>query len=270
MTIAALLTCHNRKVKTLKCLDSLFAIDSSIEIYLTDDGCTDGTSEEVQRNFPKIHIIRGDGGLFWNRGMYAAWKEALKGGYDYYLWLNDDVELYADSLEELKNCNKEGTAIVSGIVEDCNHENILYGGFDVSKQLIIPKGKPQKIRWMNGNVVLVPKSVVEKIGILDPYFIHDLGDVDYGMRAQKNGIEVLSTGKPIASGYRNDICRIRKWNSSLLDRFKALNMPLGSPLRQNFHFRYRHFGLIHALAYNGKIILLNLLPDCLVTKIFTL
>ena len=49
MNIAAILTCFNRKEKTLVCLRSLFSIIPNIEVYLTDDGCTDGTFDIVNQ-----------------------------------------------------------------------------------------------------------------------------------------------------------------------------------------------------------------------------
>ena len=266
MKTAALLTCHNRKEKTLACLKSLYRIMPEVDVYLTDDGCTDGTAEAVKSIFPMVHVIQGDGTLFWNRGMLAAWKEAVKGDYDEYLWLNDDVELYPDFYNELKACCPNGDCIVSGLIEDFGKTRILYGGYDASKQLVQATGQSQDIRWMNGNVVLVPKAVVNRIGLLDPYFVHDLGDVDYGMRAWECGIVVVSTRCPIAAGYRNDVCRVRKWGTTLTQRFKALNKPLGSPLAQNFYFRRKHFGLLHAIAYDANIIFINLLPDWLVEK----
>lgn len=268
MRIAALITCHNRKAKTLACLNSLFRLASEVDVYLTDDGCTDGTTEEVLLKFQQVHIVTGSGNLYWNRGMHAAWSEALKIGYDQYLWLNDDIELYSGFLEEMQECCQGNASIVCGLVETMDHSDIIYGGCDGQKQLIRPNGQSQNIVWMNGNVVLVPRAIVEKIGILDPYFIHDLGDVDYGMRALMAGFKVLSTRVPVAAGYRNDVCRVRKWNTNLVDRFRQLSRPLGSPLSRNFHFRYRHFGLLHALAYNSRIILLNLLTDSMVKKIW--
>lgn len=268
MKTAALLTCYNRKTKTLACLKSLYDILPTVDVYLTDDGCTDGTAEAVKVTFPNVHIVRGDGSLFWNRGMLAAWKEAVRGDFEEYLWLNDDVELYPDFYTELKACCPNGDCIVSGLIEDFDKTRIIYGGYDASKQLVQATGQSQNIRWMNGNVVLIPKNVVEKIGLLDPYFIHDLGDVDYGIRAQEHGIAVVSTRCPIAAGYRNDVCRVRKWGTTLSERFKALSKPLGSPLDKNFYFRRKHFGLLHAIAYNANIIFINLLPDWLVVKIW--
>ena len=120
MKIAVLMTCHNRKETTLRCLESL-ALEKrvgvgqwKIDVFLVDDGSTDGTREEVGELSwsGRIHLIEGDGTLFWAKGMELAWKTCLQhevekvggGGqwrYDGFLWLNDDVELATDALEKL-------------------------------------------------------------------------------------------------------------------------------------------------------------------------
>ena len=54
--IAVLMTVHNRREKTLLCLERLFANRMpegySMAVYLTDDGCTDGTAEAVSAQYP--------------------------------------------------------------------------------------------------------------------------------------------------------------------------------------------------------------------------
>lgn len=270
MRIAALLTCFNRKEKTKRCLSSLFSILPNCDVYLVDDGSTDKTVDMVHRLFPKVNVINGNGNLFWSRGMYTAWKEAVKGKYDYYLWLNDDIELYPYFFEELLECNRQkgGDCIITGLIEDFEKTTILYGGSDENKTLIQANGSPQKVAHMNGNVVLVPESVVDKIGIMDPKLHHDLGDVDYGLTAIENGINVYTTRKPVAAGYSNDFCRVRKWGVSLKQRLRKLNSPLGSPPSINFYFRKKHYGLFNACAYWCYLYLLNLLPDCVVVSIW--
>lgn len=106
-SIAVLLTVFNRKEKTLQCLGNLYKQlpiqGYSVDIYLTNDGCTDGTPEAIAQKFPEVEIIHSKGNLFWNRGMYTAWKEATKRKeYDYYLWLNDDTFIYPDSISRLE------------------------------------------------------------------------------------------------------------------------------------------------------------------------
>lgn len=270
MTIAALLTSHNRKDLTLACLRSLYGIVPGVEVFLTDDGSTDGTAEAIGQEFPKARVIRGSGNLFWSRGMRKAWCEALKGDYDYYLWLNDDQVLYKGFFEELLECmNIQGEdCIVSGLVEDFEHSRVLYGGYDEQKNMVLPNETPQPIYLLNGNIVLVPKSVVERIGILDPYYKHDLADLDYGLTAREHGIPVIATRKVVGMGYPNSPCRVRLWNSSIFKRFKKLNSPLGSPLNRNFHFRRKHFGLPHALAFCSFVVLLNVMPDWLVVLLW--
>ena len=48
-SLAILLTVFNRKAKTLQCLQNLYVQlpieEYTVSVYLTDDGCTDGTPE---------------------------------------------------------------------------------------------------------------------------------------------------------------------------------------------------------------------------------
>lgn len=261
--IAALLTCHNRKEKTLECLSSLYSITNEVDVYIVDDGSTDGTDIAILSKFTEINLIKGNGNLYWSRGMRLAWQQAALYDYDYYLWLNDDIKLYSFFLDELIDCCKWGEykCIVSGLIEDAKNENIIYGGYDVNKNLIKSQNIPQEVKYMNGNVVLVPKSIVEKIGIIDSVFHHDLGDTDYGLSAQKVGIKVLSTRKPVAMGYSNNYCRVRKWNSTFMKRMQKLYSPLGSHPSINFYFRKKHFGIVNASCYWLYLHLINILSD---------
>lgn len=252
---AILLTSFNRKDKTLQCIESLYTTFYNInyDIYLVDDGSIDGTSEVISKIYPKVNLIKGNGNLFWNRGMHLAWKTALKNyDYDYYLWLNDDVILNKDGFEEIFVCsNLSGkNSIISGIINNCENKNeILYGGYNKNGKLLIPNNSLQNIYFMNGNVVMIPKEVYKKIGILDPKYHHDLGDVDYGLRAIKSGINVYCTRKPIACGIKNTISRLRKNNTSFINRLKILYSPLGSPPLINFYFRKKHFGILNATIF---------------------
>lgn len=265
------MTCHDRKQKTLACLVSLFRIAPDVELYLTDDGCTDGTPEEVHARFPKVNIIKGNGNLFWSRGMFTAWSEAVKGGYDYYLWLNDDIELYPSFLSELIECNDIANkqAIIVGLIKDIKTGEILYGGTDPSGKLVQESNVPQPITNMNGNVVLVPKCVVDKIGIIDTRYWHDIGDVDYGLMARKNGIPVLSTRKAVADGYSNGkLIRIRKWGTSMVKRFDKLYSPLGANPNIHFYFIKKHKGLMQAIVMYLYLHIINILPDSIVKTIW--
>lgn len=267
---AILIACYNRKDKTLRCLRRLHTINYNFDVYLVDDQSTDGTSEAVDIEFPQVNIILGTGNLFWNRSMHLAWQHASKKSYDYYIWLNDDVVLYEFFFTELFECSAlcHEKSIVSGIVESHNKTQILYGGTDNNKKLLLPNEKMQLITNMNGNIVLIPKFVFMVLGNLDYMFHHDLGDVDYGLRAKKNNINVFTTRVAIGSCESNSFCRVRLWNSSIINRFKKLYSPLGNHPSINFYFRHKHYGLSNALRYYIHIHVINFLSDNIVQLLF--
>lgn len=266
--IAFLLTCFNRKAKTNNCLSSLFSIVPDAHVFLVDDASTDGTSELVKSEFPSVKLIKGDGNLFWNRGMHRAWTEALKGDYDFYIWLNDDVILRPYFLDELffSYQKAEELSIVTGVIVDAKTKQVIYGGTDANKQLHQIDGDIHDVTDMNGNVVLVPKCVVNRIGINDPVLHHAGGDTDYGYTARKNGIRVVTTTREVAEGYRNDFDRLRKWNTNIIKRFKYLYSPMGTNPNIGFYFFKKHFGIFKAIAYYIYLHLINIPPDCIMTR----
>ncbi|WP_405380791.1 glycosyltransferase family 2 protein [Maribacter sp. LLG6340-A2] len=267
--IAVLITCFNRRLSTIKCLDYLYSLKYNLDVFLVDDNSTDGTYEAVSLAYPKVNLIKGNGNLFWTRGMALAWEKAAVHNYDFYLWLNDDVFLNNDAIDELFACSKvlEDKAVVSGIVADQN-DKIIYGGFTKKKKLIQPNGQLNPINYLNGNIVLVPKYVYDKIGGLDNYFIHDFGDVDYGFRAIKNNIPVMTTTKIVAKGQTNIFCRVRMNNVNIIKRFKKLYSPLGSNPFKQFYFLKKHQNISKAIAYFIFLHFLNIIPDSLNNLLF--
>lgn len=56
---------------------------------------------------------------------------------------------------------------------------------------------------MNGNMVLVPREVVRRIGNLDAAYVHAFGDEDYGLRARKAGVGVWVAPGTLGACARN-------------------------------------------------------------------
>lgn len=271
--IAVLMTCHNRRQKTLKCLRHLFGqenldVNFSLQIYLVDDGSTDGTGLAVSQEYPSVEVIQGDGSLYWNRGMFTAWQAASVKDYDYYLWLNDDTYLYHYALQELISTamatRYEG--IVCGSIESSENRGILaYGGGYLRKNKYIanyPDGNFKACDIINGNCVLIPRSAFRKVGNLDWQFIHAIGDNDYSLRAKSLGVLSYSTGKFVASCAQHE--NLPQWclpNVKMQDRIRNLYSPLGySHPYYQFIYEKRHFGLFIAIKHFFSINLRVLIP----------
>ena len=250
-TIAVLITSHNRKEKTLQCLQALFSqkgLSESylIDVFLVDDGCTDGTPEAINQDFPQVNIIQGNGKLYWNRGMHLACETAAADKeFDYYLWLNDDTFLFNNAMQTLFQITYPNSIVTGTTKSQINHKNT-YGGYIFkSKNLITPNGTYQVCDYCNGNCVLIPKNVYKKLGTLDPFFHHALGDFDYSLRARKIGIDILVA--PDYVGFCEIHDSVPKWRSSsfnLINRIKQLYSPLsGCYPPEFFIFDRRHNGL---------------------------
>ena len=208
--IAVLLTCHNRKDKTLSCLKSLYRAyenndaDLEIIIYLTDDGSTDGTKEAVSQLYPEVNILIGNGNLYWAGGMRNSWNEALKTDFDGYLLLNDDTNVAMNVFDQLFKVNKHSFTtygfggIYIGFTHDGNY-SVTYGGsviinkFLFSAQRLVPNGKIEECNLGNANIMLVSQDAVNKIGILSEEYIHGIADYDYIIMAGKKDVPVLTT-----------------------------------------------------------------------------
>jgi GT2 family glycosyltransferase len=287
-SIATLITCYNRKQKTLDSLKALFSqtvfSQVALSIYLVDDGSTDGTAEAIQAAYPQVILIKGSGNLFWNGGMRTAFAAALEQDHDYYLWLNDDTSLYPEALKLLLSTSDEviaqghSRAIIVGSTQDSETGAFTYGGFlrgswwrPLRFPQVEPGDKTKPCDTINGNCVLIPRSVAQVVGNLDPAFTHYMGDIDYGLRAQKQGCTVW-----IAPGYIgtcSENLRPRSLSETISDlpwyqQWKRIGQPKGlnfsevtlTPLNEWKVFTQRHGGPLWPIYWLFPYIRVFLIP----------
>ena len=277
-TIAVALAAFNRRETTLRSLETLHAqtgvgLDWTLRIHLLDDSSTDGTAEAVAERFPSVVLLNGNGNLFWGGSMAKAMASALAQPADFLLMLNDDVELAPDAVdmalaEYAAACKIAGNSmqVVIGSVSDPATGAMSYSGFrrthrrDPSK---ISRVAPSPAALtpcdtMNGNFVLIPKAITDQLGTVDPLFVHQLGDIDYGYRVVRAGGGLWIARKPVGTcAPNNRVMPFRKPGLSVMARWRAMNHPLGLPLRPWFAFMWR-WGGIEGLARLATIYALRL------------
>jgi GT2 family glycosyltransferase len=250
--IAVLLTCHNRKEKTLKSLDALHKCDVLVgyifDVFLVDDGSTDDTGDAVREKYPKVNVIQGEGDLFWNGGMRLAWNvSADTKDYDFYFWLNDDtildesafLEIF-ETYQEARSREKNEVIIVSACRAENNSSRFSYGGRD-KQGPVIPNGELQTCKFINGNAALIPREVFENLGNLSSDYTHGIGDNDYGLRALRHGYICYTTKEFVATCPPNE--GLPDWCNpevSLRKRWQLLHEPIGLNIKEYITYKKKH------------------------------
>lgn len=266
-SVCAVLTSFNRQQSTLNCLEQLEVAAKRATVHLrgvlVDDGSTDGTAERVAQRFSWLTVLRGDGSLYWSRGMNLAMQRAMDdGGADALLWLNDDTTLSDDALTRLFDAaralqQKAGRpGIVVGATSDASGQ-LTYSGCVMSSRWrafatrkVFSEHTLMPCDTMNGNVVLLPMDVVRIVGNLDPTFEHTMGDIDYGLRAGRAGVPIavapgfvgICSNNPVAGGFQDESLPLRRRWALLLHR-KVL------PPKSWLHLTRRHGGLLWPLYF---------------------
>lgn len=261
-SVCALLTCFNRRDKTLACLQALEVnrVEGvTLSAVLVDDGSTDGTAHAVREAHPWVQVVQGDGAMFWCRGMHRAFTEAQRQRPDFVLWLNDDTVLEPDALQRLLACHDalaslnldaSPAMIVVGSTADPSNGRITYGGErrcrwprSMRFERIPPSDQPQRCDSMTGNIVLVDAAAAQRVGNLDPAFEHAMGDTDYALRARRAGVPVwLAPGvlghcadNPPRGTYKDDSLPFAK-------RWRLMMSRKGLPWRSWLRITARHGG----------------------------
>jgi GT2 family glycosyltransferase len=231
--LSVIITCYNRRNQTLDALQALYNQSVKFDVYLVDDGSSDGTSKAIKELYPEVKIIQGTGNLFWVGGMRLAFSEALQHDYEYYLWLNDDTILDSDAIESLLHVHqklfqeKSLDSIIVGSTKDMLSGKATYGGavksskwYSNKYEFLQPSSNLQECDTMFGNCILIPKEVARQVGNIDKAFIHSLGDLDYGLRARKLGSSIWVAPGYVGTCSKNSIRN--SWVDTDLSLFERL------------------------------------------------
>ena len=267
MKIAVLMTCHNRVRTTINCLRRLSAAivecDESVDVWLVDDGSTDGTGDQAKALFPDVHVIRGNGKLYWSRGMHLAWETAAEcRKYDFYLWLNDDVMLKSGALkmilDDWRKCGDERGVIIGACSADDTESSTSYSASDLKDRQLFPNGAtPQRADgWFNGNFVLVPKRAFESVGTISDEYWHYRGDCDYAERLKIARIPFFCSSKFVGVCEKDYLGKVG--GRGLRERLRMLVVPGGWNLHDLYLIRRKYHGVLRALLSCGHMIFLAL------------
>lgn len=258
MMMAILLTCYNRKEKTVNCIKKLLPqlekLNCSYKFYICDDKSMDGSYEILKEMLPDHTIIQSNGNLYWSKGMYTVMEMAVADSCDFYLMVNDDVDFLDDALETMFSsyykaeisCGITGSTI-SGV-----DGRLTYGGRinQNDSHPVRPQEPLQTCEYANWNCFLIDKEVVEKVGCIDGQYRHGFGDYDYSLRMRRNGIPIFVAANIIGYCEKNsNRGTFHDESLSRSQRFISLFSPKGLPFASYMRYHIRCEGKNNIIKY---------------------
>ncbi|HUF08315.1 MAG TPA: glycosyltransferase family 2 protein [Rhodothermales bacterium] len=232
-----------------ECLPSVVATDySNLEIILADNASTDGSAEWVMRELPEVRVVRHPANWKFCKGNNEAVPYASG---QYIALLNNDVEVTPDWLSPLVEVLESDAAVAAvqpKLLQYTDRTRFEYagasGGFVDRLGYPFTRGRifftmeedqgqyddPRDIFWATGACVLLRRSALERVGLLDEQFEMHMEEIDLCWRLQR-------------SGYR-----IRVEPSSQVYHVGGGSLPQGDARKAYFNFR------------NGLLVLYKNLP----------
>jgi len=220
------------------CLPSVVETDyPNFEIILADNASTDGSAAWVAREYPSVKIVRHPANWLFCRGNNAALPHATG---DFILLLNNDVEVPADWLRPLVDAMTQAEdvgAVQPKLLQYDDRDRFEYAGgaggfidrvgypftrgrlFDTMERDRGQYDDARDIFWATGAAILLRRSALDEVGLLDERFEMHMEEIDLCWRLQRHGY------------------RIRVQPESTIFHIGGASLPKGSPRKTYYNFR---------------------------------
>ena len=190
----------NRREDTLACLSSLARADDPLQIVVVDNGSVDGSADAVAAAHPSAILIRFEHNHGFAGGANAGIQTALEAGVDAVLLLNNDMVVdpgFVTPLLAARDSDRLAAASCSQILFADPPDRVWYAGANVHLTRghhgrnvgfggpPIPRAtRPYRTDCACGGAMLISRSAIERVGLLDETLFAYREDLDWSLRAK--------------------------------------------------------------------------------------
>ncbi len=210
--IAIILLNWNGKQDTLACLNSIEKLTyPHFEIILVDNGSTDGSVSTIRESYPNLQIIETGSNLGFAEGNNVGIEKGLEQKADLVFLLNNDTVVSSDILERfIETYQAHPQAGILGakifLFDERQTLDHLGGNWDPKtgtftfvglrqKEDGIQWQEPEEIDYVCGAGMMIKRSVLEKVGLLEKSFFLIWEESDLCFRAKRAGFQVMTCPK---------------------------------------------------------------------------
>ena len=206
--VAVVVLTWNGLEDTRRCLRSLDRVPyKPLTLVVVDNGSTDGTAEAIAREFPRVELVRNERNLGFAGGNNAGIVRALALGADHVVILNNDTEAdpnFVAALVGEARRRPDVGALCSKILFADPPDLVWFAGLRLDARRgyngrILGYREPDDGRFAAvtetdaacAAAMLVPRAVVERVGLLDADLFLYAEDTDWSLRAKTAGLRLF-------------------------------------------------------------------------------
>jgi GT2 family glycosyltransferase len=236
--VSIIIVSWNARSLVERCLPSVMATDySNFEVIFADNASTDGSAAWIAREHPEIKIVRHPENWLFCRGNNAALPHASG---EYVVLLNNDVEVppgWLRPLVDVMTRHDDVAAVQPKLLQYDDRGRFEYAGaaggyldragypftrgrlFDTMER---DRGQYDDVRdvfWATGAALLLRRSALDEVGLLDERFEMHMEEIDLCWRLQRHGY------------------RVRVEPQSTVYHIGGASLPQASPRKTYYNFR---------------------------------
>lgn len=178
-----------------RCLGSVTDSTVKADLFVVDNGSTDGTRDYIAEHYPEAILVRSEVNLKFGKGNNLGLEYALKNGYDYVYLLNQDAWVMPDTFEKMIVVQKKHPefGLLSPLQLSSNGES-----YEQLFEHLVVENLPDdyrghelcEITFAQAAHWLISKSCIEIVGGFSPTFPHYGEDDNYCQRVLYHGFKI--------------------------------------------------------------------------------
>jgi GT2 family glycosyltransferase len=198
----------NNAPDTLACLASVGELDyPNFQIIVVDNGSSDDSTGMIASQYPAVDLIRNAGNLGYAEGNNIGIRQALAGGADYVLLLNNDTLVepgLVSTLIAVAESDERIGIVAPKVYYAADRERIWSAGGRIDwrtgqtwrlraeeVEQAPDSAQPSDVDFGSGCALCIKRQVIERVGLMDARFFIYYEETDWCVRAQRADFRIV-------------------------------------------------------------------------------